>query len=162
MPALRANRVGGGPLHATGLDFIGKPEHRGHACKRRGWRRGKPPVHPVHGVTSGFATLIRVPGRLRVKAVLYVGVVLCIDRLAMGGVCRLLLGDEGKGGIDGCWLGGRNGCGSRGLKTCQSDRCDDFGPCSLGQNGAPPGLGRTARAQRGTAPRAVIGEGRYR
>jgi hypothetical protein len=56
-------------------------------------------IYPVQGVTSGFATLISVPCRLRVKAVFYVGGVLCIDRLAMGGVCRSLLGNQCEGGI---------------------------------------------------------------
>ena len=34
MPAVRPDRVSIGPLHATVLDLVGKPEHRGDAGER--------------------------------------------------------------------------------------------------------------------------------
>jgi len=54
MPALRTNRVGGGPLHAAVLDFISEPENRGDAGKCHGWRRGEPPTRKCrHAWSTG-------------------------------------------------------------------------------------------------------------
>jgi hypothetical protein len=113
MPALAANRVGGGPLHATILDLVRKPEHRGDAGKRGGPRPSQPPIcledDPAR-VAAALPSFLHNGG-----TVLMVGFsfILCIDRLAMSRIGRPLLGDQGEGGIVGCWPGGRNGCGSR-------------------------------------------------
>jgi hypothetical protein len=100
MPALRTNRVGGGPLDAAVLDFIGEPEHRGDAGKCRGWRRGEPPICLVDDSARNAAALKRLLRGIRVDPILAFGFVLCIDRLAMGDIRRPLRVDQCEGRIE--------------------------------------------------------------
>src|ERR1019366_2718534 len=60
MPALATDRIGGGPLHAAVLDFVGEPEHRCDAGKCRGWRRGEAPICLVDDATRVAAALPRL------------------------------------------------------------------------------------------------------
>ena len=63
--------------------------------------------------------------------------VLCIDRLAMGGIGRLLLGDKREGGICSCCLSIRNGCSDRHGDRGEASGADDPGAGGKGDKASP-------------------------